>query len=91
MQDAAKTLALMKARTQERRKKKEELKKRREAKKMEQRNALDNRMATFMALIQKMEPMFQVFYFLFLYFVFCIFVCGVGVKNKERVFLIFFN
>jgi len=59
MQDAAKTLALMKARTQERRKKKEELKKRREAKKMEQRNALDNRMATFMALIQKMEPMFQ--------------------------------
>ena len=36
------------------------MKKKRDQKKAEHMNALDNRMKTFMALVSKMEPLFQV-------------------------------
>ena len=60
MQDAARTLAMMKAKTEERRKRKEELRRKREQQKEQKRNALDSRLNVFMALVAKMEPMFQV-------------------------------
>ena len=70
MQDAARQLEMMKAKTADRRRKKEEMKKKKMQKKAEQNEAFDNRMKVFMALIQKMEPMFKVcFLFLILLFI----------------------